>query len=70
MESVRDKMYKKLVNLTYRLDTLLMNQLSDEEGVELELVFYNQFYDSFQSKVGDEIQENLKFDMKYNYSEP
>jgi hypothetical protein len=70
MENVRDMMQMKLTNLSIRLDAKLLSYFRDEIVCGITNSVYDTLYASFQAKVGDEIQENLKFDMKYNYSKP
>ena len=70
MQNIRNILLNKLVNLTNKIDALLLKQLTDEFGSEIEVAFYSRFYNSFQAKVGDELQESLKWDIKYNYSKP
>ena len=65
MQNIRDILVNKLVNLTNKIDALLLKQLTDEFVSELDTSFYIYFYDSFQGKIGEELQENLKFDMKH-----
>lgn len=70
MENVRDGLRANLVNLTLKIYSVLLKHLTDEFASEFEHVFYGHFFESFHCKVGDNLQENLKSDIKYNYSEP
>lgn len=63
MQNIRDALRYKLVNLTVKIDAMLLKQLTDEFGAEFEQAFYAHFYNSFQVRVGDEIQDNLKCDI-------
>ena len=63
MINIRDTLTPKLANLATKIDALLLKQLTDEFGSEIDTSFYVYFYDSFQAKVGDEIKHNLKCDI-------
>jgi hypothetical protein len=68
MENVRDMMQMKLTNLSIRLDAKLLCYFRDEIVCGITNSVYDTLYDSFQAKVGDQIEEDLKFQIKY--SEP
>ena len=68
MNNVRDMMQMKLTNLSIRLDAKLLCYFRDEIVCGITNSVYDTLYDSFQAKVGDQIEEDLKFQIKY--SEP
>ena len=68
MNNIRDMMQMKLTNLSIRLDAKLLCYFRDEIVCGITNSVYDTLYDSFQAKVGDQIEEDLKFQIKY--SEP
>jgi len=68
MNNVRDMMQMKLTNLSIRLDAKLLCYFRDEIVCGITNSVYDTLYASFQAKVGDQIEEDLKFQIKY--SEP
>ena len=68
MNNIRDMMQMKLTNLSIRLDAKLLRYFRDEIVCGITNSVYDTLYDSFQAKVGDQIEEDLKFQIKY--SEP
>ena len=68
MNNIRDTMQMKLTNLSIRLDAKLLCYFRDEIVCGITNSVYDTLYDSFQAKVGDQIEEDLKFQIKY--SEP
>jgi hypothetical protein len=68
MNNVRDMMQMRLTNLSIRLDAKLLCYFRDEIVCGITNSVYDTLYDSFQAKVGDQIEEDLKFQIKY--SEP
>ena len=68
MNNVRDMMQMRLRNLSIRLDAKLLCYFRDEIVCGITNSVYDTLYASFQAKVGDQIEEDLKFQIKY--SEP
>ena len=66
MENIRDKIRAKFIKLSNEIDVKLLCHVQDELGVELENYVHDVFYNSFQARVGDEIQDNLRFDITYS----
>jgi hypothetical protein len=66
MENVRDMMQMKLTNLSIRLDAKLLSYFRDEIVCGITNSVYDTLYASFQAKVGDQIEEDLKFQIKYS----
>lgn len=65
MNNIRDMMQMKLTNLSIKLDAKLLCYFRDEIVCGITNSVYDNFYDSFQAKVGDKIEEDLKFQIKY-----
>lgn len=66
MKNIRNAIRSKFIKLSNELDSKLLSHVQDEVGAELETYVHDTFYNSFQVKVGDEIQDNLKFDITYS----
>ena len=66
MNNIRDTMQMKLTNLSIRLDAKLLCYFRDEIVCGITNSVYDTLYDSFQAKVGDQIEEDLKFQIKYS----
>ena len=65
MNNIRDMMQMKLTNLSIRLDAKLLCYFRDEIVCGITNSVYDTLYASFQAKVGDKIEEDLKFQIKY-----
>jgi len=66
MENVRDMMQMRLTNLSISLDAKLLSYFRDEIVCGITNSVYDTLYASFQAKVGDQIEEDLKFQIKYS----
>jgi hypothetical protein len=66
MNNVRDMMQMRLTNLSIRLDAKLLSYFRDEIVCGITNSVYDTLYASFQAKVGDQIEEDLKFQIKYS----